>query len=264
MAKQRNTGWAGVLLVVVLYLVMAWVARIWPFGGPGDSEATFVKYSGFGIEIPDNYAIHGIDVSRYQHRINWGLVAAMQSRDVKIGFAFIKATEGRTLVDRHFERNWAKCRSVGMVRGAYHFYRANTDAAAQARAFIKQVKLLPGDLPPVLDVESLYNEDPATLQEGVALWLQLVEQHYGVRPIIYTNASFYNNYLRPRFDDYPLWVAHYKEKNRPRVQREWLIWQHSESGRVNGINALVDFNVFNGDSLAFKKLLIGKKPVRDR
>lgn len=264
MAKSSNAGWAGVVLVVLLYIAMAYITRIWPFGTPGDAEVTFVKYPGFGIEIPDNYAIHGIDVSRYQHRINWGLVAAMQSREVKIGFAFIKATEGRTLVDRHFERNWAKCRSVGMVRGAYHFYRANADAAAQARAFIKQVKLLPGDLPPVLDVESLYNEDPGTLQEGVALWLQLVEQHYGVRPIIYTNASFYNNYLRPRFDDYPLWVAHYKEKNRPRVQRDWLIWQHSETGRVDGINALVDFNVFNGDSLAFKQLLIGKKPVRKR
>lgn len=259
MAKRgRNSGWIGLVFVVVIFLVYRWVQDLSPFDGSNsDREAVFSMYPGFGIELPEDYAIHGIDVSRYQSNVNWGLVQQMKSREVKLGFAFIKATEGGNLTDRQFARNWRKSRQAGVVRGAYHFFRAKADAAAQARLFIKNVTLVPGDLPPVLDVESLDNVPADEMQDAVALWLHLVEQHFGVKPIIYTNARFYNQYLHPRFADYPLWVAHYKEKNRPAVNREWLFWQHSETGRVNGINHHVDFNVFNGDSSAFRALLVG-------
>ncbi len=75
-------------------------------------------------------------------------------------------------------------------------------------------------------------------------------------PIIYTNVDFYKNYLKDDFDGYPLWVAHYLQKERPSIYREWAFWQHSEAGRVNGIVTRVDFDVFNGDSADFRKLLI--------
>ncbi len=259
MAKQRrNSGWIGLIFVILIFLAYRFIQGLSPFDKSlRDNEVSFRMYPGFGIELPENYAIHGIDVSRYQSSVNWPLVKAMQSGDVKLGFAFMKATEGSTLTDKQFERNWRKSRQTGVVRGAYHFFRAKTDAAAQARLFIKKVTLLPGDLPPVLDVESLDNQTAAEMQDGVALWLHLVEQHYKVKPIIYTNAMFYNNYLHPRFADYPLWVAHYKERNRPGVKRDWSFWQHSESGRVNGINHHVDFNVFNGDSAEFRGMLVG-------
>jgi len=84
----------------------------------------------------------------------------------------------------------------------------------------------------------------------------MVEAHYGVKPIIYTYVNFYSNYLDGEFDDYPLWVAHYLEKDRPRITRPWLFWQHNERGRVNGILNPVDFNVFNGDSTNFEELLV--------
>jgi lysozyme len=256
--RGRNSGWIGLVFVIIVFGAYRLIQGLAPFdGSTRDREATFRMYPDFGIELPEDYAIHGIDVSRYQSSVNWGLVRDMKSREVKLGFAFIKATEGSTLTDKQFSRNWRKSRQAGVVRGAYHFFRAKTDAAAQARLFIKTVTLLPGDLPPVLDVESLDNETVQDMQDGVALWLLLVEQHFKIKPIIYTNATFYNNYLHPRFADYLLWVAHYKERNRPRVSREWLFWQHSESGRVNGINHHVDFNVFNGDSVAFRSLLVG-------
>ncbi|MDP9230229.1 MAG: glycoside hydrolase family 25 protein, partial [Bacteroidota bacterium] len=79
---------------------------------------------------------------------------------------------------------------------------------------------------------------------------------YGVRPIIYTNIEFYKQKLGSDFDSYPLWIAHYFQNYQPRIKREWLFWQHNEAGRVNGILSKVDFNVFNGDSADFKKLLI--------
>ncbi|MCK7558626.1 hypothetical protein MKQ70_27970 [Chitinophaga sedimenti] len=58
------------------------------------------------------------------------------------------------------------------------------------------------------------------------------------------------------FDDYPLWVAHYYQKERPRINRRWVFWQHSDIGRVNGIRSHVDFNVFRGDSAALIKMCL--------
>jgi hypothetical protein len=53
-----------------------------------------------------------------------------------------------------------------------------------------------------------------------------------------------------------LWVAHYEQPTGPRIGRDWSFWQHNEKGHVNGIAQEVDFNVFKGDTVAFKKLLI--------
>ncbi len=254
--RRKNSGWIGLIFVILVFLGYRAIQGLAPFDGSLDRETTFTMYPDFGIALPDDYQIHGIDVSRYQNKINWSLVKKMKSREVALGFAFMKATEGIRLTDVQFSRNWRKSREAGLARGAYHFFRANTDAAAQARNFIKTVTLLPGDLPPVLDVETLDNTNAADFQDKVALWLSLVEQHYKVKPIIYSNAAFYNKHLHPRFSDYKLWVAHYRERNRPKVKNDWIFWQHNEGGRVNGIQSFVDFNVFNGDSAAFKALLI--------
>ncbi len=96
----------------------------------------------------------------------------------------------------------------------------------------------------------------ADIQKGVATWLQLVEESYGVKPIIYTNVHFYEQYLAGVFDDYPLWVAHYFAPGAPRVQRDWVMWQHSERGRVNGIKTAVDFNAFAGSRSDLEDLKI--------
>ena len=126
----------------------------------------------------------------------------------------------------------------------------------QAENFIDKVELETGDLPPVLDVEQLNGNTPAQLKAEIRKWLDIVENHYQVKPIIYTNVDFYNRFLGNDFDAYPLWLAHYYQPERPRISRNWLFWQHSDQGRVNGIASKVDFNVFNGDSLAFRELLI--------
>jgi lysozyme len=143
-----------------------------------------------------------------------------------------------------------------MTRGAYHFFIATKSGKAQARNFISTVNLDPGDLPPVLDIEQLHGVSPQKMRKEVKDWLDVVEGHYKVRPVIYTYVHFYSHYLAREFDDYPLWVAHYLEKNKPRINRPWIFWQHNETGRVNGITSPVDFNVFNGDSTDFKDLLV--------
>ncbi len=220
------------------------------------SRPKFVRYPAFGIDLPVNYAIHGIDVSRYQDNIDWKAVKAMQDKQVKIGFAFIKATEGLGRVDNSFRQNWFNAKQSLVPRGAYHFFISSKSGKAQAENFIETVSLTKGDLPPVLDIESANGASVTDIQQRVKDWLMMIEKHYKIKPIIYTNIGFYEIFLDGAFDEYPLWVAHYLVKDKPRINRNWAFWQHNEKGHVNGIDTFVDFNVFNGDSTAFKKLQI--------
>ncbi len=247
--KKRRLNTAALLFGTVMLISTAVIMYYW--GRP-----RFIYYPDFGIDIPVNYSVHGIDVSRYQRNINWQLVKQMKVHEVGIQFCFIKATEGTSDEDPRFGRNWRQAGEMGIPRGAYHYLIPSADARLQARHFIRQVDLEPGDLPPVLDVEQTGGLNRAQLQEKVGDWLEMTEQHYGVKPVIYTGADFYARYLAGRFDDYPLWVAHYLVKDKPRVKRGWTFWQHSESGRVNGIEGPVDFNVFNGNRMDLEKLLI--------
>jgi lysozyme len=221
-----------------------------------EKQAGFAHYPGFGISLPIDYEIHGIDVSHHQSVISWDDVKKMKVKDVNLQFAVIKATEGITRVDWQFRRNWREAKQAGMARGAYHFFISSRDGKQQAENFIATVKLEKGDLPPVLDIEQTNRQNAQTIRKRAMDFLRAVETHYGVKPIIYTNVDFYEQYLGEEFSDYPLWVAHYIQRNKPRIQRKWTFWQHSEKGRVNGITTAVDFNVFDGDSSEFDQLRI--------
>lgn len=219
-------------------------------------EARFALYPDFGIELPLGYKIHGIDVSNYQGNIYWPAVAQMQDQDINIKFAFIKATEGLNNVDRQYKRNWQKAKEANITRGAYHFFLATKSGRMQAQNFIKNVTLQHGDLPPVLDIEELYGVRPDSMRSRIHAWLTAVENAYNVKPVIYTSASFYKNFIGHEFDEYPLWVAHYFVKQQPGVDEGWYFWQHNATGKVNGIKTRVDFNVFSGDTTLFNSLLI--------
>ena len=250
--RYINKWW---VIAIAGSILLAVAAMLW-YKYTVLNKAKFVKYPAFGIEIPDSYEIHGIDVSWYQNYIDWPSVQSMEVKDVKIGFAFIKATEGVANVDKQFRRNWKKAKEAGISRGAYHFFLANKSGKVQAKNFIASVQLEPGDLPPVLDIEQLYGTSVAKMRKEAHDWLNEVEAHYKMKPIIYTYVNFYSNYMDGEFDNYPLWAAHYLEKDKPRINRPWLFWQHNERGRVNGIVTRVDFNVFNGDSTDFENLLM--------
>lgn len=249
--RKKRLVWPWVLFVLLMLALAYWAYQWWLY-----REARFTRYAEFGIPLPDDYEIHGIDVSRYQSLIAWEQVSEMEVAEIKIGFAFIKATEGVGNSDPQFARNWRRTRNNNMVRGAYHFFIGSKDGRLQAENFIKRVDLESGDLPPVLDVEQRNGVSKAQLRREVKEWLDIVENHYKVKPIIYTNVDFYKQNLGEEFDDYPLWVAHYYEQRQPRIKRDWHFWQHSDRGRVSGITQPVDFNVFRGDSADFKELLI--------
>ena len=238
---------AGAVTGILGYMAFVWLM---------EKRTHFMNYTAFGIEIPVSYSIHGIDVSKYQDIIDWGSVKEMKVGDVQMSFAFIKATEGLTNEDAYFKRNWKKAKDAGIARGAYHYFLSTKSGKAQAQNFINSVELVAGDLPPVLDIEQTYGVSPEKLRERAKEWLTTIQDYYHVIPLVYTNVDFYKQYLKDDFDGYPLWVAHYLQKERPSIYRDWAFWQHSEGGRVSGIDTHVDFDVFNGDSTEFRKLLI--------
>ena len=218
--------------------------------------ATFTRGGLTGREktpLLEGYSVHGIDVSAYQGRIDWPEVARHGVR-----FAFIKASEGGTLHDSRFARNWREARAAGISCGAYHYFQPTRDGQTQADLFVGTVPLAAGDLPPVLDVEAAHFHDVASLRREVARWLRLVEAHYGVRPILYSNHNFYAHYLAGHFDDYPLWLAHYEVEAPSLPRTKWIIWQHSDEAYVPGIRGAVDFNVFQGNYQALLALRIKK------
>lgn len=248
--RQRIYWASGIAaFLFVAYLFFLW-ARI------SEKKEPFLTYEDFGIPVPTSYRIHGIDVSRYQKQIAWKAVEEMEAGPFKIGFAIIKATEGADLKDPYFDRNWENARKAGVVRGAYHFFNPQKKIEPQIRNFRHAVKLESGDLPPVLDVEKTGGLKEDMFRRQVKMMLLALEAAYGVKPIIYTYVSFYERYLGNDFDEYPLWVAHYEQPGKPRIGREWTFWQHHDGGKVDGILSRVDFNVFNGDSLQFRQLLI--------
>jgi len=203
---------------------------------------------------PKGHTVRGIDVSRYQSRVNWPEV-----RQDEITFAFIKATEGFYRQDQLFDYHWQESCKVGLLRGAYHFYRPGQPALLQALNFVRVVSLQPGDLPPVLDVEKIDSHSAEELRAGVRTWLKLVEDKYEVKPILYTNFNFYERYLAGYFDEYPLWIAHYQVPRlriKPSSTRKLKFWQHTDRGKVSGVQGRVDCNVFYGNTRELKKLCL--------
>lgn len=188
----------------------------------------------------------GIDVSEFQGRVDWDEVAILEEK-YPVQFVFIRATAGNDRVDSKFKRNWEGAEEHKIMRGAYHYYRPNENSIEQANLFIKTVKLKSGDLPPVLDIERLPKNQPLdSLKKGLKRWLNKVETHYGVRPIIYTGERYYDDFLKEEFSEYLFWIANYNFY-REKIKDEWLFWQFTEKASLPGIKHRVDVNIYNGD-----------------
>ena len=212
----------------------------------------------YNICMPKGHSVYGIDVSRHQGTIDWEKLKNEHNPDAPITFVYIKASEGSDFKDTKFKENFSNARKYGFTRGAYHYFTTPSSGASQANLFISMVKLSPGDLPPVLDLEEKPKNKKKYIEEA-KIWLKKIEEHYGVKPIIYASSKYKKKYLDEEFfKEYPSWVAHYYI---PRLTEgeEWLMWQCSDIGVLPGINEKVDINIFNGSEKQFKALLIDKK-----
>ncbi|MGYP000897634399 len=215
-----------------------------------------IVYPNFGISIPAGYTTHGIDVSRYQRKIEWEDVIQMRDKGQRISFAIAKSTEGTTIVDPTFKHNWKQMSEQNLLRGAYLYFHPNRKPADQAQFFMKHTELESGDLPPVVDIEERHGMSSEKIRKCLQECLDALEQAYHTKPIIYTGADFYEQHLGEAFDSYPLWVAHYEQNDAPRIKRKWLMWQHNCKGHVNGIRGEVDFNVVNGNLALLQSLCL--------
>ncbi|HEX4962081.1 MAG TPA: GH25 family lysozyme [Thermoanaerobaculia bacterium] len=191
----------------------------------------------------------GIDVSHDQGSVDWA--AVFQAGYV---FAFIKATDGETYVDPDFAQNWSGAAAAGLLRGAYHFFRAEDSPQAQVNLFWQTVGGN-GELPLVVDVEESMGVANATLISNLTQFLAELQQLSGRIPMIYTDPSFWNGLGTSAFGAYPLWVAEYgaTQPAVPSGWTNWAFWQHSESGSVSGITGAVDLDVFNGSLAALQQ-----------
>lgn len=201
--------------------------------------------------------VPGIDVSYWNAGIDWPKVRATGQR-----FVFAKATEGDFYADPTFPANWSGAKAAGLLRGAYHFFRPNVDGRKQAKKFIDYIKSTKdnGELPPALDLETHDGQTNARIIARAKDWLDEVEAAFGKKPIIYSGQYFLQDHFSeagggpPAWaKEYPLWLAQYpnvymdgQQPYLPRGWFKWTFWQYSEKGRLNGINANVDLNVFNG------------------
>src|SRR5258708_12733706 len=160
---RKNTAWKVLLLslTVAVIIMLGFVVYDWW----QERRAHFVRYPEFGIEVPVNYTIYGIDVSKYQSIIDWESVHDMKVGHVQMGFAFIKATEGLGNEDAFFQRNWKKVKEADLTRGAYHFFMATKSGKAQAENSFTSLKTHATDLPPLLDIEQTYGVPPDNLRE---------------------------------------------------------------------------------------------------
>ena len=214
----------------------------------------------FGKASPKNYAVHGVDVSRWQGEIDWPKL-----RTQGANFAFIKATDGGDHLDPMFQTNWRRAKEAGIKRGAYHFFYWCRVASSQAEWFIRNVPKDPDALPPVIDAE--YNGQSsckkrlsrAQYVEKITVFSQMLERHYGKRPIIYTAPDFYEDNLSGELKNHPFWlrsVAAHPSKRYP--NRRWLFWQYSGSGLSHGVDGKIDLNVFSGSENDWHNWLNGQ------
>ncbi len=199
----------------------------------------------------------GIDISRYQ-TIIWDKL------DTNINFIICKASEGTTLTDPKFAIYWKNI-SPRVKKGAYHFFRPHLSGIEQAKLFLSVVNFEAGQLFPVIDIEDsrIYRKIPsARVAKNLKDMIRYIETELNVKPIIYTNASFWNRQFLPHFremkNEYHLWIADYRFREEPAIPKgwdDWSIWQHSCRGIVNGILNEVDLNVckVNLEELSIKK-----------
>ena len=205
----------------------------------------FFHVNGFAAS---RYPVRGVDVSHYQGRIDWPVLSGQD-----IQFAYIKATEGSSYTDECFADNWKDARQTGLRVGAYHFFSFDSTGIQQAEHFIETVDAFEEMLPPVVDVE-FYGKteaDPPQAEEVAAqlqVYLDTVEEAYGLKPMIYATYDTWELYIKDRFEEYPLWIRdiwHRPDKSVP-----WTFWQYTNRGRLRGFSGdeepYVDLDVYGG------------------
>ena len=207
----------------------------------------------------------GIDVSYWQHTIDWSKVAGAGMR-----FAIARATKGQRYTDPTFQTNVDGARTEGIVVGAYHRAtpsggaNANiTDARAEADHYLDVASPAVGDLIPALDIEETGGLGPPDLVVWVKAWVTRVTNRLGVKPMLYASPNFWtvNMGNSTWFADhgYRLWLAHWNVSS-PTVPangwqgRGWTFWQWTHKPGLPGVTTDLDRDRFHGTNLVTARI----------
>lgn len=218
-----------------------------------------------------------IDVSQYQGDIDWHQVA-----DAGVVAAAIRCTVGNYYTDSKFLQNWEGAKDAGLHVSAYHVITPEYSAASQIDRFQNAMQDREPDWPLILDVELNRNQDTATIVRVVKACLDLAESWVSRKPVIYTAKWWWNQHMvvNDAFPDwtgdYALWLAQYpydptpppnlpEEINPTAIpggwgQNDWLIWQWTSRGVLEGISSRVDIDAFNGTEEEFLQWASGAMP----
>ena len=180
------------------------------------------------------YKVKGVDVSSYQGDIDWDVLSSQG-----IEFAYIKATEGSSTVDRFFEANWKGASDTDLRIGAYHFFSFESSGENQAEddCYRKVRRRYSGD---DIDVDAVKKE--------LRSMIDILTDHYGVKPVIYVSSETYDLIVKDDFVDCGIW---YRSVYGP-VPKDvrWTIWQYSNRHVLKGYNGserYIDMNVLAGE-----------------
>ena len=211
---------------------------------------------------PEDY-YQGIDISHWQSDIDYPNTCGE--------FVFIRASAADSACniydDSRFAENAAGFTAAGKPWGAYHFFRPNCDAVAQADLFANVLAGTAWTLPPVVDVEVNGGMDAQAVGNAVRTFLVRLEERTGQRGVIYTSPGYWNgNVYAPWAYDYDLWVAHWgvSEPTLPSGWADWLFWQYNviSDGIACGVSSeSLDHDVFHGDEADFNERFGDPQPT---
>lgn len=192
----------------------------------------------------------GIDVSKYQGKIDWEAV-----RDDGVEYAFIRLgirgyESGKIVLDDRYEENMRGANAAGVNAGVYFFTQAvNVDEAMEEAEFVLE-NLADFDVPcpVVLDVEAISGSnaraDKLNKEERTQVVVTFCEavKEAGYVPMIYGNVKCFTRMLdMTLLEEYEKWYAFYDEYMY--FPYEVSVWQYTEKGTVNGIKESVDLNI---------------------
>lgn len=191
----------------------------------------------------DKTIYQGIDVSGYQGNIDFNKV-----KQSGIEIVYMKSSEGPNYIDSKFEQNYAKAKESGLKVGFYHYVTARTiqQAEREAQFFASVISRKAADCRLAMDFESFGNLSRDEINSIGLAFLRTVEKLTGKEMVVYSNAYAASYIWKEEIAKYPLWIAQY-EVNEPEnngTWNNWVGWQYTDEGRVNGISTYVDRNKF--------------------
>lgn len=211
------------------------------------NDANGVSYVG-----DENYTIRkGIDVSKWQGKINWEQVKAdgYEFAFLRLGYrSYGKA--GELSIDNTFYYNIENARKHGLDVGVYFFSQAvsEEEALEEANFVLATLGEYQLQLPIVYDPELISHDDARTdyvtgeqFTKNTIVFCEAIKAA-GFDTMIYSNMIWEADIFdMSKLQDYDFWYADYEAT--PQTPYDFKFWQYSCTGKVSGINGNVDLNI---------------------